>query len=201
MCAQNLRKIHPDFDELIAGLLRRDPCGIVALVEDTHPAVTAAVRQRMQTRMPDVSERVRFLPRLAYEDYLSVLAAADVALDTLHFGGGITTYETLEMGTPIVTLPTTFSRGRYVYAAYRQMGLDEGIATDPDDYIERALRFASEPDDRAAFGVRLREASAELFEDQAAVREFGGFSRSRSRGFVKPWTQLFGAGVGAPVFR
>ncbi len=175
LCAQNLRKIHPDFDELIAGLLRRDPCGIVALVEDTHPAVTAAVRQRVQARMPDVSERVRFLPRLAYEDYLSVLAAADVALDTLHFGGGITTYETLEMGTPIVTLPTTFSRGRYVYAAYRQMGLEEGIAIDPDDYIERALRFASEPDYRAAFGVRLREASAELFEDQKAVREFEDF--------------------------
>ncbi len=175
LCAQNLRKIHPDFDELIAGILRRDVNGIVALVEDTHLAVTAAVRQRAQTRMPDVSERVRFLPRLTYEDYLSVLAAADVALDTLHYGGGITTYETLEMGTPIVTLPTTFSRGRYVYAAYRQMGLDEGIAADPDDYIERAVRFASEPDDRAAFGVRLHEASAELFEDQAAVREFEDF--------------------------
>ena len=178
LCAQNLRKIHPDFDELIAGILRRDPHGVVALVEDPHSAVTTAVRQRLQTRMPEVSERVRFLPRLTYEDYLGVLAAADVALDTLHFGGGITTYETLEMGTPIVTLPTTFSRGRYVYAAYRQMGLDEGIAANAEDYIEQALRFAQNPDYRAAFRQRLREASAELFEDQAAVREFEAFIES-----------------------
>lgn len=175
LCAQNLRKIHPDFDELIAGILRRDLHGVVALVEDTHPAVTAAVRQRLQARMPDVSERVRFLPRLAYEEYLGVLAAADVALDTLHFGGGITTYETLEMGIPIVTLPTAFSRGRYVYAAYRQMGLDEGIAADSEDYIERALRFAQNPDYRAMFRQQLREASGELFADQTAVREFEVF--------------------------
>ena len=175
LCAQNLRKIQPDFDELLGGLLRRDPQGVAVLVEDSQPAVTMALRQRWQTRLPDVLERVRFLPRLVYADYLRLLAATDVALDTLYFGGGITTYETLGMGIPIVTLPTAFARGRYAYAAYRQMGLEEGIATDSQDYVERALRFASEPDYRAAFGARLREASAALFEDQAAVREFEDF--------------------------
>ncbi|MDS4030832.1 MAG: tetratricopeptide repeat protein [Candidatus Contendobacter sp.] len=175
LCAQNLRKIQPDFDELLGGVLRRDPRGVAVLVEDSQPAVTAALRQRWQTHLPDVLERVRFLPRLAYADYLRLLAATDVALDTLHFGGGITTYETLGMGVPIVTLPTAFARGRYAYAAYRQMGLEEGIATDPQDYVERALRFASEPDYRAVFSARLREASAALFEDHAAVREFEDF--------------------------
>lgn len=175
LCAQNLRKIQPDFDALLGDLLRRDPQGVAVLVEDAQPAVTAALRQRWRTQLPDVLEQVRFLPRLAYADYLRLLAATDVALDTLHFGGGVTTYETLGMGIPIVTLPTAFARGRYAYAAYRQMGLEEGIATDPQDYVERALRFASEPDYRAAFQARLREASAALFEDQAAVREFEDF--------------------------
>ena len=175
LCTQNPRKIHPDFDELLAGLLRRDPCGMVVLVEDIQPAVTAALRQRWRTHLPDVIERVRFVPWLAHRDYLGLLAAADVALDTLHFGGGITAYDALAVGLPIVTLPGAFSRGRYSYAAYRQMGLDEGIATDPQDYIDRAVRFASEPDYRAAFSLQLREASAQLFEDQIAVREFEEF--------------------------
>lgn len=175
VCTQNPRKIHPDFDELLAGLLRRDPGGVVALVEDIQPAVTAALRQRLQAHLPDVIDRVRFLPWLAYRDYLGLLATADVALDTLHFGGGMTTYDALAVGLPVVTLPGAFGRGRHVHAAYRQMGLDEGIAVDPADYIERAVRFASEPDRRAAFGARLREASAELFEDRQAVREFEDF--------------------------
>lgn len=175
VCAQNPRKIHPDFDALLAGVLRRDPGGVVVMVEDVQPALMAALRQRWQTQLPDVIERVRFLPWLAYSDYLDLLAVADVALDTLHFGSGITAYDALAVGLPIVTLPGMFSRGRYVQAVYRQMGLDEGIATDPADYIEQAVRFASEPDYRAAFGARLRTASAELFEDRQAVREFEEF--------------------------
>lgn len=175
LCAQNLRKLHPDFDELLAGLLRRDPHGVVMLVESPQPAITAALRQRLQACLPDVIERVQFLRRLPYQDYLDLLAAADVILDTLHFGSGITAYDALAAGRPIVTLPGTFSRGRYVYAAYRQMGLDEGIATNPADYIERAVQFASEPHCQSVFGARLREASKELFEDREAVREFEDF--------------------------
>ncbi len=183
LCMQNLRKIHPDFDELLGRLLRRDPDGVVALVQDIQPAVTAALRQRLRTHLPDVVERVRFLPWLTPEDYLSLLAAADVALDTLHFGSGITAYDALAVGLPIVTLPGAFSRGRHVHAAYRQMGLDEGIATDPTDYIERAVRFASEPDYRAAFSARLREASTELFEDRWVVREFEDFLEAAVAGW------------------
>ncbi|MDG4550140.1 MAG: glycosyltransferase [Candidatus Contendobacter sp.] len=182
VCTQNPRKIHPDFDELLAGVLRRDPGGVVALVEDIQPAVTAALRQRLQTRLPDIIDRVRFLPWLAYQDYLGLLVAADVALDTLHFGGGMTTYDALAVGLPVVTLPGAFSRGRHVHAAYRQMGLDEGIAANPADYVERAVRFASEPDYRAAFGARLREASAELFEDRQAIREFEDFLQAAAAG-------------------
>jgi len=175
LCPQNLRKVHPDFDPLLAGLLRCDPLGVAVLVDAGQSAVTAALHQRLQAGMPDVIDRVRFLPQLAYQDYLRLLAAADVALDTLHFGGGITTYEALAVGLPIVTLPGAFNRGRYVHAAYQQAGLDEGIAADPEDYIKRAVRFASETDYRAAFGRRLHEASAELFEDRVAVREFEDF--------------------------
>ena len=35
LCVQNLRKLHPDFDGLMDGILRRDPRGLVVLIEDT----------------------------------------------------------------------------------------------------------------------------------------------------------------------
>ncbi len=175
LCVQNLRKLHPDFDGLIDGILWRDPRGLVVLIEDTQPLVTAQLRQRLQTNLPEVIDRVRFLARLPYGEYLNLLSLADVILDTVHFGGGVTAYEAFSVGKPVVTLPGEFSRGRLTCAAYQQMGLDDGIAVDPEDYIKRALRFATESDYQVEFGRRLREASAELFEDQRAVWEFEGF--------------------------
>ncbi|MEH6875608.1 MAG: tetratricopeptide repeat protein [Candidatus Competibacter sp.] len=175
LCVQNLRKLHPDFDGLMDGILRRDPRGLVVLIEDTQPLVTAQLRRRLQANLPEVIDRICFLARLPHGEYLNLLSLAEVILDTVHFGGGVTAYEAFSVGKPVVTLPGEFSRGRLTYAAYRQMGLDDGIAADPEDYIERALRFATEPDYRVEFGHRLREASAELFEDQRAVREFEGF--------------------------
>lgn len=175
LCVQNLRKIHPDFDLLVAGLLRKDPSGILVLIEDKQQAITTALRKRFQSNLPDVVGQIRFVPRLVYQDYLSLLMAADVVLDTIHYGGAITAYDTFAVNTPIVTLPTMFSRGRYVYAAYQQMGIEGGIAIDPNDYIEKAFRFASEADYKVAFCNQLWEASAELFEDDMAVNELEEF--------------------------
>lgn len=171
LCVQNPRKVHPDFDALAAGVLRRDPGGLLVMMAGPQAAVTQALRERMQASLQDLAGRVRWLPRLAYADYLRLLAAADAVLDTPHFGGGLTTYDTLAAGVPLVTWPGEFSRGRYAYAAYRQMGLDDGIAATADDYVERALLMANAPEYRA----RLRQASTELFADQQAVDHFADF--------------------------
>lgn len=105
LCVQNLRKLHPDFDGLIDGILWRDPRGLVVLIEDAQPLVTAQLRQRLQTNLPEVIDRVRFLARLPYGEYLNLLSLADVILDTVHFGGGVTAYEAFSVGKPVVTLP------------------------------------------------------------------------------------------------
>jgi protein O-GlcNAc transferase len=175
VCAQNLRKFHPDFDPLLADILRRDRQAVIVLVEDPQPAVTAALRRRLCAQMPDVFERLRFIAKLKHADYLALLASADVLLDTPHFAGGVTTYDAIAMGAPLITLPGEFSRGRYAYAAYRQMGLDDGIARNAEDYVERAVRCAGDSDYRAAWRNRLRQASDALFETQDSVSEFSDF--------------------------
>ncbi|MEO8606099.1 MAG: TIGR03032 family protein, partial [bacterium] len=87
VCAQNLRKLHPDFDAIIGGILRGDPNGSVVLVGDTHPAAGELLCQRWSVGIPDVASRITLLPRLTPEQYFALIASADVLLDTLHFGG------------------------------------------------------------------------------------------------------------------
>jgi tetratricopeptide (TPR) repeat protein len=172
LCAQNLRKVHPDCDPLFADILRRDPRGVVVLIADKQPAITRLLKQRLQGHDAEVAERIHILPRMSESDYLNLTALADVVLDTLHYGGGANTlYDAFAAGTPVVTWPGRFHRSRYAYAAYQQMGVLDGIASSAPAYVDLALRLANEPDYRAAMSARIRDACPTLFEDQQAVTE------------------------------
>jgi len=175
VCAQNLRKIHPDFDALLGGILRGDPKGVAVLVEDAHPAAGQLLRARWQETLPDVAERLVLLPRLAPEDYFHLLARATVALDPLHFGGANTVYDALAAGVPVVTLPGALPRGRYAAALTRAVGAPEGIVATPAEYVERALALATDPGLRARVSARIRDGANALFERRAAVEQLEGF--------------------------
>lgn len=186
LCAQNLRKVHPDLDPLIGQILQRDPAGLVLFLADKQAHVTEMLRQRLAQGLPNVIDRVRILARMDEAAYLSLTCRADVILDTLHYGGGAnTTYDAFAAGTPVVTYPTRFHRGRYAYAAYQQIGIADGIADSPEDYVERATRFGTDAAYRANVSQRIREAAPAVFEDEKAVAELTDFfadaiARSRS---------------------
>jgi predicted O-linked N-acetylglucosamine transferase (SPINDLY family) len=114
---------------------------------------------------------------MSREDFLAHLGHIDVLLDPLHFGSGNTLYEAMAMGTPIVTCPGAFARGRIVAGAYAQMGVaDPPVASSPKDYAALALALAGDPARRARLRADLRAAAADaLFGDLEAVRELEAF--------------------------
>ncbi|HEX8386193.1 MAG TPA: hypothetical protein VF576_08420, partial [Rubricoccaceae bacterium] len=183
LCAQNLRKVHPDMDALFAGVLRADPSGHVVLVDDKLPAVTDRLRRRLDAAMPDVAARVRFLPRMPEADYLALTALADVTLDTLHYGGGANTvYDAYAAGTPVVSLPGPHQRTRWALAAAEQCGLGRGgLAETPEGYVRLAVELGTDRDRREALAREMRDASGALFEDAAAVTDLAGFVMSAER--------------------
>lgn len=171
LCAQTLAKFHPDFDPMLAGILRRDERGVVVVPCPTLlEAAASKLRQRLAAAHPDVADRLLFIPQLPDADYLHLVAAADVVLDTLHYGGATTVYDAFALAQPVVTLPTQSQRGRSASAMYRRMGLDDGIASDPEDYVRRAVRLATDRDFRNALRASLAGAGEVLFEDHAVVR-------------------------------
>lgn len=172
LCAQNLMKFHPDFDEILAGILRQDEAAVIAIVESRHTCQTTSLKNRFARFMPDEHNRIRFVPRLEFHDYLQLVTVADVALDPLHYGSGITAYEILAAGTPLITLPTEFRRGRFVVACYQTMGFSNCIARDQTDYIRLACEYASSPDRRKNFAREVSERIDVLFEDSTAVSKF-----------------------------
>ncbi len=175
VCPQSLFKIHPEFDGLLGDILRADPLGQVLLLAGQQPHWTSLLAARFARAIPDVVERVKFLPRQRADDFLQVLAAADVLLDPIHFGGGNTTYEALAVGTPIVTWPGEFMRGRVTYACYRKLGMMDCVAADWKEYVTIAVRLACDRAWREQVRSRILAAKHVLFENSGAVRELERF--------------------------
>jgi predicted O-linked N-acetylglucosamine transferase (SPINDLY family) len=177
ICPQNLRKIHPDFDEALAGVLQADGEGWLLLVADEQPAVTAQLVDRLGRRAGDARGRIRVLPRMEREDYLNVLALADVNLDTFHYGSGANTmYDTIATATPIVTLPGRFHRGRYALATLEALEWRETVAQSVSEFVDLAVRLGRDRDFRESARERLRrEREYGVLENQGAVDAYQEF--------------------------
>lgn len=177
LCPQNLFKLHPDMDDLVAGILRRDPRGRLVLIEGRIGHWTELIRRRWRASMADVLDRVVFLPRMPAPEFLNLIALADVMLDTVHFNGMNTSLEAFSVGTPVVTLPGEFQRGRHTQAMYHRMGLGECVADSAADYVDIAVRLGTDVAHRDAVRQRILERNACLYEDAGVVREFERFFR------------------------
>jgi predicted O-linked N-acetylglucosamine transferase (SPINDLY family) len=145
LCVQNLYKLHPDFDQLILGILEADPWALIYLVEGREKSWTELLQQRFQKVLKQQAERVKFLSRMGYSEYLAILHEADCLLDSPHFSGGNTSFEALSQGLPIVTLAGTLARSRFTTACYRQMEWMDLVAYSDEAYVAKAVKLASDP--------------------------------------------------------
>lgn len=83
-CPQTLFKFHPEFDLVLGEILRVNPLAELVLLERRLQEWTHRLFRRT---LPNADQRVRFLPAMAREDFLSLLSLSDVVLDPIHFGG------------------------------------------------------------------------------------------------------------------
>lgn len=180
LCPQTLYKFHPEFDAVLAGLLTADPQGDLILLDGRVRNWTERLRRRFSRTITDADRRVRFLPPQSYDEFLGLIEVADVLLDPTHFGGGNSSYEALALGTPVVTFPGQFLRGRLTQALYRKMGFTDLIADSPEAYISLAVKLANDKDFCIRIGDRIRATSHVLFEDPQEVAVLDDFLWSLS---------------------
>ena len=175
VCPQSLVKFHPDFDPVLAAVLHRDRAGQLVLIEDKNRDWSKLLARRLAKAMPDVIDRVHWLPHLSFDDFLSLLIVSDVLLDPLHFGGGNTSRQSFAFNKPIVTLPGDFLRGRITYGHYRRMDVMDCVAKDVDDYVDIAVHLGTDPAWRHEVETRIKAASPVLYENVEGVRELEQF--------------------------
>jgi len=181
ICPQTLFKLHPSYDLILGEILQRDPRGVLVLMQGKIASWRAQVEARLRKAIPQLAERLIFLPEMTTQDFLNAIALSDVMLDTPHFNGMNTSLEAFSVGMPIVTLPTGLHRGRHTQGMYRKMEFTECIATTEQQYVEIANRLGTQPDYRAHVRSEILSRNAVLYQDARVVREFERFFREALR--------------------
>ena len=171
-CPQSTIKFHPDVDKIFAQILIGDQEARILLLEGAIRDWTGLLRNRWRKTIGDLEKRIDILPRQSPEDFISLQSISDVILDTPYFSGGNTTYESFALGKAVVTLDSTFMRGRVSAGMYRIMGIEECTALTLEEYIQTALTLGTNSDFRRDIENRIMETNASLFEHKGVVDEF-----------------------------
>jgi len=176
VCPQTLFKFHPDFDPVLGDLLRRDPDGVLVLINDAFGGLLRnQLTERFKTAFPDVCERVLFVDKVPLDKFFGLVMLADAVLDVPTFSGGNSSIEALSFGAPIVTWPGGYLRGRITLCCYLQMGVEDLIVDNAEDYINKVLQLALDADFRDQMRAKILENVPKLYENTSMIRELEDF--------------------------
>jgi protein O-GlcNAc transferase len=163
----NTSKHTPEVLALWAEVLRAVP-GSRLLLKYLNRYASGRLRARIAGVFAEhgvSADRLLFLTgNVPRREQLALLRQVDIALDPFPFNGSTTTFEALWMGVPVVTLAGDRFLGRVGASVLHQIGLDDLVANDAADYVERARALASDLPRLAALraGLRARVAASPL---------------------------------------
>jgi len=100
-------------------------------------------------------DRLRCIGASPRGEHLKLVSTIDIMLDPFPQNGGISTWEPLQLGVPVVSKLGNGHASRCGGAIVIAAGLDDWVAQDEEGYIEIAKRWASNPEELAALRARL----------------------------------------------
>jgi len=144
-CLNRYSKVTPETEEVWANILRLAPTAELLLKDsyfedEDHRQL---VFDRFQSMGVD-GARLIFMGSTPHYDHIQSYGEVDICLDPFPMGGGVTTWESLWMGTPVIckrgkTLPGLIAAG-----ISHAVGLEGCVAQDNEEYTRIALTMAAE---------------------------------------------------------
>jgi protein O-GlcNAc transferase len=178
LCTHSIYKYHPDFDRLIAGILRGDPKARLTMVCRDDTRWWDVLWDRWSDCIENLTDRVQIISRLERTRYLDLVSAADVILDSVHYSSGVTAFENLYLGTPTITLPSPYMRGRMTTGLCDILEVPELVASNESMYVDNAIRIANDKSLQADLKRRLLAGRNKIVANDETVKTFVACLRS-----------------------
>jgi predicted O-linked N-acetylglucosamine transferase (SPINDLY family) len=110
------------------------------------------------------SERIELLGATSRSDHLTALNKVDICLDPFPQNGGVSTWEALQMGVPVVARLGNTLSSRVAGAILSAIGMKDWVAENASDYLEIAVARGSKIEDlarsRRALPARIAASAA-----------------------------------------
>jgi len=140
-------KISDDAVRVWAHILRSEPASrlLIKHLDVEDQAVRSLLAEKF-ARHGISADRLDFLGSTSREEHLVAYENVDICLDTFPLNGGVSTWEALYMGVPVVAKLGNAMPARLAGAILSAVGMSEWVADSSDEYAAIALKFASRPD-------------------------------------------------------
>jgi len=104
------------------------------------------------------TERLIVSPRMPVDQHLARIGLADLFIDTFPYSSGATANDVLWSGVPLLALTGTTMVSRMAGSLLRAIGLPELVAASHEEYVHKAVHYATHPDELADLRGRLAAA-------------------------------------------
>ncbi len=141
----NYGKLSDDVIETWSKILKNDNSRLIlkSSVHD-HQLVRDNIMSKFKKNGVN-KDKIVFMERLKnYEDHLKAYNNIDISLDTFPFAGATTTFESLWMGVPTITLSGQVFNSKFGVSINKNLNMNNFIAKDQIDYIEKAKMISSD---------------------------------------------------------
>lgn len=171
-CFNNPYKITPQIFDLWMRLLKQVPESVLWLSKTSEKAMKNLQGEAVARGID--SNRLVFATRVpARKDHLSRLRLADLFLDTPNYNAHATAADALWAGVPVLTqIGETFA-GRVAASQLAALDMLELIVNTPEEYFEKALELASNPQalKDLRFKLEANRLTAPLFNTNQYVQD------------------------------
>lgn len=161
-------------------ILQQVPGSVLWLL--TGPAGTDESLRQAAAALDIAPDRLVFMPRIPYADYLARYAHVDLYLDALPINARATASDALWAGCPVLTRTGETIAGRTVTSLLHHFGLAELITADGVSFIGMATALGNDPEALATLRQHITQQRPQnaLFDMQGFAKDFARAARAIS---------------------
>ena len=180
----NFAKITAEVITVWSNILKRIPTATLFLKYKDLESVpmTQYIHHQFMTRGVLVSQLRIQGDDASHVEHMARYNNIDIALDPFPYNGTTTTLDALWMGVPVITLAGASHVGRVGVSQMSNLGLQELIAKNQDDYVNIAVELAGNIEKLSALrdGMRERMLASPLMNVER-------FTRNLEQGYEQMW--------------
>jgi predicted O-linked N-acetylglucosamine transferase (SPINDLY family) len=166
----NLYKFSAYEISLISNILLFDQNGLVFIIcNNTMSSIKNSVLSYLNKNLGHQMNRIRILFIEDEETYYKTIDLMDVILDTIQYGSYSKIMDGIIRNKIVVTLPMDLPNSKITTGLYSYMKLIEPISRNIEEYIGKAIRYATNLDEKNKITNQLMFAKKNLLNNKAIL--------------------------------